>query len=135
MCENENNCGHDHGLKKCSCREQTLKLEGFLVPCLLLLLKESSAHGYHLIERLSKLPFLFTVPDPAVVYRRLRCLEEDGFIESRLEEGTGGPARKVYSLTKEGEAYLQDWVPIIAAQKESLGGFLKIFKDIDDRGQ
>ena len=64
-----------------------------------------------------------------VVYRHLRCLEEDGVVESRLEPGVGGPARKVYSLTEEGEAYLQGWVPVVRSRKNLLDGFLKAIEE------
>ncbi len=130
MCESNHHCNHKSETKRCSCRDQSLKLEGFLIPCLLLLLKEGPSHGYHLMERLSHLLFFSNVPDPAVVYRRLRCLEEDGFIKSKLEAGSGGPARKVYTLTEEGEAYLEGWVPVVRAQREALDGFLHMMEEV-----
>jgi poly-beta-hydroxybutyrate-responsive repressor len=99
-------------------------MEGFIVPCLLLLIKEEPSHGYQLIEKLSKLPFLEAVPDPGPVYRYLRCLEEDGVVKSHLESGAGGPPRKVYSLTQEGENHLEGWAAVIRAKKGSLEGLL-----------
>lgn len=112
----------------CSCN---LKLEGFVVPCLLLLLfKEGPSHGYHLIEKLSNLSLFETLPDPAVIYRHLRVLENDGMIESKLEEGIRGPARKVYTITEDGKAYLEAWLPVIKAKKTSLENFLEMAKGL-----
>ncbi|MBC7326312.1 MAG: helix-turn-helix transcriptional regulator, partial [Moorella sp. (in: Bacteria)] len=54
-------------------------------------------------------------------------LEEDGMVESRLDPGSGGPARKIYSLTPEGESYLQAWAARIRQRRDSLEGFLKEF--------
>lgn len=126
MCNCDQEAGNsDHNLgKSCGC-DCNLKLEGFIIPCLLLLLfTEGPSHGYHLIEKLSKLPFFEVVPDPAVVYRHLRSLENNGMIKSQLVEGSKGPARKVYSLTEEGETYLGDWVPVIESKRDALDHFL-----------
>ncbi len=132
------NCGHGLGdndntaEKSCGC-DCNLKLEGFIIPCLLLLLfKEGPSHGYHLIEKLSKLPFFEVVPDPAVVYRHLRSLENNGMIKSKLVEGSKGPARKVYSLTEEGETYLGDWIPVIKSKRDALEHFLNAIQKCYD---
>ena len=128
-CNGDNNTKQNHQ-QGCGC-ECNLKLEGFLIPCLLYLLaEEGPAHGYHLIEKLSKLPFLETVPDPAIVYRYLRTLENDAMIAANLEEGTRGPARKVFTLTPAGQAYLRDWIPVIKAKKDSLEQFLNWLNEI-----
>ncbi|MBC7346807.1 MAG: helix-turn-helix transcriptional regulator [Clostridia bacterium] len=120
----------------CGCRGHMPRLEGFLIPCLLLLLKEKPAHGYELVERLGNFSFLEQVPDPGVVYRHLRRLEEEGMVASRLEPGSGGPARKVYSLSPEGEDYLRAWAYRIHRQKGVLEGFLQEFFRLfpDDKG-
>lgn len=86
--------------------------------------KEGPSHGYHLIEKLNKLPFFEVVPDPVVVYRHLRSLEKKGMIESKLVEGSRGPARKVYSLTEDGETYFGDWIPVIKSKRDALDRFL-----------
>lgn len=121
----------------CGCRGHHMpRLEGFLIPCLLLLLKEKPAHGYELVERLGNFSFLEQVPDPGVVYRHLRRLEEEGMVVSRLEPGSGGPARKVYSLSSEGEDYLRAWAYRIRRQKGVLEAFLQEFARLfpDDKG-
>ncbi len=107
------------------CFEQQPKLEGFIIPCILLLLKKNPSHGYELVERLGNLHFLEAVPDPGVIYRHLRRLQEEGMVSARLDPGSGGPARKVYSLTPEGESYLQAWAVQIRRRKKSLEAFLE----------
>jgi DNA-binding PadR family transcriptional regulator len=89
-----------------------------------MLLKEKPSHGYEIMEDLAKLDFLKTVPDPGVVYRHLRHMEEGGLVGSRLEPGSGGPARKVYSITPEGEEFLLSCAVSIRNIKSSLEGFL-----------
>lgn len=113
----------------CGCHHHHPRIEGFVVPCLLLILKGQSIHGYELVEKLGTLSFLEAIPDPGVVYRHLRRLEEDGMVESRLEPGSGGPARKVYSLLPEGESFLRVWVASIRRKKASLEGFLAAFEN------
>jgi len=117
-----------HHSGSCGCHEHTLRLGGFVTPCLLLLLKDSPAHGYELIEKLSNQPFINAVPDPAVIYRHLRRLEEEGMVKSRIEQGSGGPARKIYSLTPEGESYLRGWASVIRSTKKSLESFLEAYE-------
>lgn len=119
--------GFHHSGSRCGCHEHGPKIEGFVIPCLLLVLREKQAHGYELIEKLGNLSFLETLPDPGVIYRHLRRLEEGGMVESRLEAGGGGPARKVYSLTPEGDSFLMAWAASIRKRKASLEGFLEAF--------
>ncbi|GAW91392.1 PadR family transcriptional regulator [Calderihabitans maritimus] len=123
-----NHRGSTHQFHGPCCHSHGPRLEGFLIPCLLLLLKDNPAHGYELMERLAELSYLEVQPDPAVVYRHLRRLEVEGMVESRLEPGSGGPARKVYSLTPEGESYLKAWAMRIRKKKASLEGFLADFE-------
>ncbi len=124
MCDSEN----------CNCGGTSLKVEGFIVPCILFLLKEKPAHGYEIMEKLSSLAFLDSIPDPSVVYRHLRNLEEEGKVESELVPGSGGPARKVYSMTSGGEDYLRMWILKIRRRKGSLETFLKVFEETYPQG-
>ena len=79
------------------------------------------------MERLSFLLLEEAVPDPGVIYRHLRRLEEEGKAKSRLEPESGGPARKIYSLTPEGERHLKAWAINIRQRKRLLEHFLKEF--------
>ncbi|MDI9390362.1 MAG: PadR family transcriptional regulator, partial [Synergistota bacterium] len=63
-------------------------------------------------------------PDPGVIYRYLRRLEDMGMLESRLEPGSGGPARRVYSITPEGEDYLKAWVASLREVRDALDSFI-----------
>jgi len=46
--------------------------------------------------------------DKAALYRTLRQLEANGNVKSAWETGDGGPARRVYHLTKKGEEHLAE---------------------------
>ena len=96
--------------------------ENFLRPCLLLLLHESSAHGYDLRERLR--PLGFSGNDPGRLYRALRGLESGGLVRSSWSTSTGGPYRRRYELTPAGEERLRDAAAELRAMYGILGTFL-----------
>ena len=77
----------------------------FLEPTLLLLLHHDPAHGYTLIEQLSK--FGLGDVDAGAVYRMLRGMEAKGWITSTWDaERARGPPRRVYRLTVLGNEVL-----------------------------
>ena len=80
----------------------------WLVPVALARLREESTHGYELMEGLAE--FGFEEINTGTLYRTLRQMEKAGLCKSEWETSKGGPARRVYSVTNEGEAYLEDWV-------------------------
>ncbi|MCX2561391.1 PadR family transcriptional regulator [Acetobacter farinalis] len=69
---------------------------------LLALLAEQPAHGYELIRLLEEKSGGFYTPSPGMVYPALTYLEEIGHA-SVTQEGN----RKLYSLTDEGQAFLE----------------------------
>lgn len=114
----------EHRRDNCICREHGPRIEAFVVPCILMVLRKRPIHGYELMEQLASLPFLRPVPDPGVVYRHLRHLEGEGMVASALEPGSGGPARKVYTLTGEGESYLGAWLTSLRSRRDSINSLL-----------
>ena len=114
---------------QCDCESHGLKIEGFIVPCILFLLSEKPSHGYEIMEKLGDLDFVDIAPDPSVVYRHLRRMEAEGKVNSQLEPGSGGPARKVYSLTTEGEDYLHMWAMKIRRRKAALEKFIVAYEE------
>ena len=80
--------------------------KNFLRPCLLLLLRESPAHGYDLLERLRE----FSIErDPGGLYRTLRAMEHERLVVSSWESSFTGPDRRRYELTDTGERWLDSW--------------------------
>lgn len=102
----------------------------FLEPALLLLLHSDAGHGYNLTERLRELGLEYYPVDSSMVYRILRQLEEAGIVVSAWEtEGTGGPPRRVYRLTEEGDGYLAGWVADLRETDRLLHTFLDAYDD------
>jgi DNA-binding PadR family transcriptional regulator len=95
-----------------------------LEPWLLLLLAESPAHGYELLERLSALPAAPNA-DRGHLYRTLRKLEEQGLVTSEWQLPQAGAARHIYTLTQDGLQALDAWAGHIRAALTRLRGFLE----------
>ncbi|HIS43577.1 MAG TPA: PadR family transcriptional regulator [Candidatus Limiplasma pullicola] len=79
--------------------------KGVLELCVLSLLQKGDRYGYEISERLSE---TIDIAD-GTVYPILRKLKSDGLVTTYLQEESGGPPRKYYSLTQEGlETYKND---------------------------
>jgi PadR family transcriptional regulator PadR len=119
-------CDHSGSGKSSGCHcGGGMPLERFMQPCLMLLLKHRSAHGYDLIQSLPEFEFSEKSLDPGTVYRNLRRLEEDGLVVSHWDVSEGGPAKRMYSLTDEGEEMLHAWAIHIGQQRQRMDNFLE----------
>ena len=79
--------------------------KGVLELCVLSLLKKQDRYGYEISDFLSK---HIDIAD-GTVYPILRKLKSDGLLTTYLQEESGGPPRKYYSLTVLGrESYKID---------------------------
>ncbi|BAU27333.1 PadR family transcriptional regulator [Aneurinibacillus soli] len=97
-----------------------------LIPCVLLLLRNVNAHGYQIIQDLVK--FGFSALDHGHVYRILRQLENDRLVESRWEVSSGGPPRRMYSLTEAGTEYLDMWSEALERYQYTLDRFFSMYE-------
>ncbi len=79
--------------------------KGVLELCVMALLKKRDCYGYEISEYLSG---HIDIAD-GTVYPILRKLKADGLLSTYLQEESGGPPRKYYSLTGLGrETYERD---------------------------
>jgi poly-beta-hydroxybutyrate-responsive repressor len=90
----------------------------FLQPCLLLLLRERSDHGYDLVNRLREL--YATDGDAGAVYRTLRGLERQGLVRSTWQTSDTGPARRTYQVTALGLASLERHAEVLEEAHRAL---------------
>lgn len=100
-----------------------LEPRNFLQPCLLLLLRERSDHGYDLAARLR--PMHDGDGDAGGVYRALRALERQGLVQSEWQMSDVGPARRTYHITPAGQACLDAQVHVLEHVHEVLHVFLE----------
>lgn len=79
--------------------------KGVVELCVLSLLKKKDCYGYEISDYLSRHIDI----SEGTVYPILRKLKADGMLTTYLQEESGGPPRKYYSLTELGkEEYAAD---------------------------
>src|SRR3954453_23384996 len=99
------------------------RVERFVEPSLLLLLRERALHGYELIERLPEVVGEGRV-DVGNLYRLLRSLEAEGVVSSEWSADLPGPAKRTYELTAEGRRLLDRWAEALRQAQTDVQGFL-----------
>jgi DNA-binding PadR family transcriptional regulator len=67
------------------------------------MLEKEPAHGYEIIRRLEERSRGFYSPSPGSVYPALQLFEDMGYVTYTQRDG-----KKVYAITEEGRAYLQE---------------------------
>ncbi len=98
----------------------------WLVPVILLSLRECTSYGYKLMEQAAV--FGFEAMNPGTLYRTLRHMEKDGLCESEWDTTSGGgPARRVYSITDAGEAYLDFWAKSLEQYQRNMDAFFRLY--------
>lgn len=103
----------------------------FLQPCLLLLLQRGEAHGYALLSELEHFGFNPERLDPSMVYRALREMEAANWVQSRWDEESQGPRRRVYVLAELGEEQLVDWIDDLRRTRGEINLLLKTYEEGD----
>ena len=104
------------------------RVERFVEPSLLLLLRERPLHGYELLERIPELGVEGRV-DIGNLYRLLRALEEEGLVTSEWSAELPGPAKRTYELTAEGRKLLDRWAEALGRAQETIGTFLERYEE------
>jgi PadR family transcriptional regulator PadR len=96
-----------------------------LAPFVLLAVSMQRAHGYVIEDYLRALG-LFGIT-MSTLYRTLRQMEKDGFLESTWEPGPTGPARRVYTITDAGHAWLDSSAAMLDAYRQTIDRFLDLY--------
>ena len=98
----------------------------FTEPVVLLLLKmKGRSYGYELAKDLRQYALTDAEIERAALYRTLRVLEKNGNVVSGWNVETGGPARRVYRLTRKGENHLNEWAVVLEHVSKSMARFVK----------
>ena len=106
-------------------RKVEVRPRNWLVPVILLTLREWNSYGYELMERAAA--FGFEAMNPGTLYRTLRQMEKEGVVESTWETSKGGPARRMYSITDAGEAYLDFWAKALEQYQRNMETFFRLY--------
>ncbi len=122
---------HGRGVS-CTCAMGNLYR--FVEPVVLLLLKQKGqSYGYDLAGELHAHALTDAEIERAALYRTLRRLEAAGNVASEWQTEQGGPPRRVYRLTPEGERHLDEWVTVLGQVSAAMGRFIRNAKRIRSR--
>ncbi len=91
---------------------------------LLLLLDGNATYGYELQRALERHRVAI---DSSAVYRTLRRLERNAWVESRWMPARAGPPRRLYRLTAQGRRMLAETAGLIAATRDVHDVFLQAY--------
>ena len=96
---------------------------------LLAFLKGYDAYGYQLAQKLTEsgMPEF----DSGTVYRTLRQLEKTGLVSSFWDTSESGPARRMYSLTKAGDIFLNGWIEVLQNYQKMISAALATLPNPD----
>jgi PadR family transcriptional regulator PadR len=94
-------------------------------PFVLLAVSLQRAHGYVIEDYLRALG-LFGIT-MSTLYRTLRQMEKDGFVESTWEPGPTGPARRVYTITDAGLTWLDSSATMLDAYRATIDRFFGLY--------
>lgn len=96
-----------------------------LAPFVLLAVSLQRSHGYVIEDYLRALG-LFGIT-MSTLYRTLRQMEKDGYLESTWEPGPTGPARRVYTITDAGNVWLDASAAMLGAYRETIDRFFGLY--------
>ena len=98
------------------------RVERFVEPVLLVLLREGPRHGYELREEVPRVAG--EGADLGNVYRMLRQLELEGIVTSAWGPLGAGPGRRTYQLTPSGRRLLDTWASALLATRSAIDQLL-----------
>jgi len=119
---------------RCRCRgesggfEVQARVERFLEPALLLLLREGAGHGYQLAEDLAEVVGEARV-DLGNLYRLLRSLETEGLVQSSWRPDLPGPLKRTYEITNQGALLLEAWVESLRLSQARIASFINRYDE------
>lgn len=113
--------------KEKGCLYSLHRVSKFIEPSILLFLSKDSSYGYDLIEKLRELGFHQESVDMGSVYRTLRKLEKEGFVNSYWQETKSKRKKRYYDITPQGKIFLDMWAERIKERKRALSKFIRIY--------
>ena len=107
--------------------DQSQLRKGTLEGCILKIIASESTYGYAIAATLRESGFADLTE--GTLYPLLLRLERKGLIRAEYRAGSGGPSRKYYRLTPDGNTYLQEFT---AAWREASAAVNNILQDKED---
>ena len=98
----------------------------WLTPVTVVLLREERSYGYEIMERVQE-EFGLEQIRAGTLYRTLRRTEKEGLCKSEWDTSEGGAARRMYSITEEGEEYLAAWAQACEQYQNVMDSFARAY--------
>lgn len=116
-------------LTDCPCTGGTL--DRLIQPAILVILAEGPLHGYRIAERIGEMPgFSRQKPDVSGVYRFLKSMERKELCVGTWDVSEGGPARKCYQITPNGEQCLREWIKTLEDHRKQITDLLRTARKV-----
>jgi len=115
-------CWPDSGVRPRRRMRRQIFESGEVKYVILRLLREKPRHGYEIIKALEERMGGWYTPSPGTVYPTLQLLEDQGYIRVVETEG-----KKVYQITPEGEAFLEQHRDVLDEIMDRVGGTVRGF--------
>lgn len=101
------------------------KVSRYIEPVVLRILYEKNkSYGYEIAACMPTYALTDATIEGAALYRTLRTLEANGHVRSSWEAGDG-PARRSYSLTKNGQKHLREWAELLHQMGVAMQAFAR----------
>jgi PadR family transcriptional regulator, regulatory protein PadR len=104
----------------------------WLVPFLLLFLRDGISYGDELQERLDALGVDGMRPEET--YQSLRKMEWEGLVRCDREDDGGGISERQYEITEVGQAYLEFWANSLTQYREEMDLFFSTYAGTPAKG-
>lgn len=104
--------------------------ERYLQASILLGLISRPSYGYELIGTIQSYGFVQGDAPPGMIYRHLRQMEDNYLVQSEWETKQAGAAKRIYTITREGEEVLSYWIKFMASKARKLNQFVKMYDDL-----
>jgi PadR family transcriptional regulator PadR len=114
---------HDQKIQKPGSNRQ----ERYIQASILLGLNAEPSYGYELISTIQTYGFIQGDAPPGMVYRHLRQMEEDNFVQSQWETKQAGAAKRIYTITDEGKEVLSFWIKFMENKAKKLNHFVQLY--------
>jgi len=105
---------------------RTQLLRGVLDLCLLAVVDDGPAYGYEMTKRLRARGL--SIVGEGSIYPLLGRLERDGLVETHRAASNGGPPRKYYRTSRDGQRMLADGVSEWRATRDAVDAVLNRVK-------
>jgi PadR family transcriptional regulator, regulatory protein PadR len=120
--------------RKKNLRPNIKKADRYIQPSILMALKDKPSYGYELLQNIERFGFVEGHAPPGMIYRHLRDMEDHGWVLSEWKTDEGGPAKRIYQLTNEGDEVLASWISYMERQAKKMLVFIKMYQDLVKNG-